>query len=173
MTLLIAWSVFIYFVDPVKIIDLIGVQNSYIFGFLISVFGGLTTFTATSFIATLVTLALGGVNPWLLGLFAGLGLAISDSVFYYFGKKGSEVISKKTEKRLSKFFAWLKKQPEWLIQILVFLYIGFTPLPNDIVTISLSFSRFPYKKFIIPVFFGDLTFATLVSVAASFGYHVY
>jgi membrane protein YqaA with SNARE-associated domain len=154
---IIIWSVLLYNISPVEIVQKIGVENGYIIAFLIAVIGGISSVTASSYYVIIGTLTAGGLNILLLGLIGGAGATISDSLFYYIGKKGKEIHSKKTRK-LEKFLKKIiKKSPVWGIYLIIFVYIGLTPLPNEILTASLGLSGYKYKKAVLFIFLGNIT----------------
>src|ERR1041385_1823003 len=70
---------------PDYIIKLMGVDNAYLLMFITAFFGGFTTFNVIPYHILLVTLALGGLNPFLLGFLAAIGVSIGDSSAYLVG----------------------------------------------------------------------------------------
>lgn len=170
---LIILSTLLYFFSPEEIVNKIGIKNAYILAFVVSFFGGFSTLSAITFIATLATLSIGGVNPVILGLVAGTSLAIGDSLIFYIGFKGREIVIGKWEKKLDKISQWTKKRLEKFIPLIAYIYIGFLPLPNDFIILFLAMIKYPFKKLYIPIILGDLTFALLVSVFAAKGISIF
>ena len=166
---LIILSILLYFFSPEEIVNKIGIKNAYILAFVVSFFGGFSTLSSITFIATLATLSIGGVNPVILGLVAGTSLAMGDSLIFYIGFKGREIIIGKWEKKLGKISQWTKKRLEKFIPLIAYIYIGFTPFPNDFIILFLAMIKYPFKKLYLPIILGDLTFALLVSVLATKG----
>ena len=169
---IISWSILLYQVGPQQIVDLLGVNNSYLLMFAMTLFGGLSTFTAPTFYAVLITLALGGLNPFLLGIVAGLGMTISDSAFFYFGMKGRDVLSGRWEERVGRLKEWFDAKPSWAAPILVFLYTGFSPFPNDPLMIGTALASVSYRRIVPFLFLGNSTFATIIAFVASFGIRI-
>jgi hypothetical protein len=165
----IAWSILLYFISPQELVKKIGVGQSYLAMFLIAVFGGVSTFTAASYLAALTTFAAGGLNPLLLGLIAGTGLTISDSFFFYLGTKGRKVVSGKPEDWADRFEKWMRKQPDWFAPVITYVYAGLTPLPNDFLTVGLAFAEVKYKRIIIPLWLGNMTLTALGAYLATAG----
>ncbi|MBU2562568.1 MAG: hypothetical protein KKF68_02825 [Nanoarchaeota archaeon] len=164
-------SFFLYFLGPEEIVNNLGIRNSYLLAFVVSFFGGFSTWSSISFIATLITLSAGGINPIYLGFVAGIALAIGDLVILYIGSKGRELVVGKWEKKLNKFSKKIKTN--WVGKIaplITYLYMGFTPLPNDFILVFLAFIEYPKKKLYLPIILGDLTFTLLVSILASKGF---
>ena len=79
----------LYFLTPEQIVELMGVRNAYILTFFVSFFGGFSAGGSVSFISLLITLVLGGLNPFYLGLIAGFSLTIGDMIMFYAGFKGA------------------------------------------------------------------------------------
>lgn len=170
LSIIISWTVLIYFINPKEIVEIIGVRSGYILVFSIAALGGFSSFSSTSFFTTVATLANGGMSPLFLGLAGGLGLTIGDSIFYYLGFKGKKVVSdtdSKWKKSINRISTWLKRGPDWLIQIFILIYAGFTPLPNDFLVVSLGLTKYPYKKMIGPILIGDIIATTIFAYLAS------
>jgi membrane protein YqaA with SNARE-associated domain len=159
----------LYFFSPEEVVDMFGVRNSLIVLFVVSFFGGLSAGGAASFMAVLGVLAASGINPFMLGAISGLALTIGDLLIFGLGKKGREMIEGKTEERLERFSRFLQRKSGRYIPFVIWFYIGLTPFPNDLLTISLAAIDYPKKKIWLPVLLGDLTFATLFAVLVSYG----
>lgn len=155
---IILWTFLLYVISPSKLVEIIGIENGYFFAFLVASFAGVSTLTATSFYATLITLAIGGLSPLLLSIFAGVGVTIGDSLFYYFGRKGRALASGKAQKKMEKLHAWIEKKPDWAVPLIIFFYVGFVPFANEILTIALALIKYPFRKMIIPLFVANAHF---------------
>ncbi|MFH1801488.1 MAG: hypothetical protein ABH804_01500 [archaeon] len=167
---LITLGTLVYFLGPEKMVSSIGVRNSYILAFVVSFFGGFSTWSSISFIATLITLAVGGLNPILLGIVAGTALAIGDGLILFISSKGRELVKGEWDEKINNFSKKIKKK--WVRKIIPFvtyIYMGFTPFPNDFILIFLAFIEYPKKKLYVPIILGDLTFTLMVSILASKG----
>lgn len=157
------WAIALIFVSPEEVIDKIGVRNSYLIVFLLAVIGGLSTITGTSFFATVATFANGGADPLLLGLIGGIGIFLSDSVFFFLAQQGAKVLKEKENSFRSKLLKSIEKIPHWFVGIFVFLYVGFSPLPNDILMIALAIGKVRYSKIALPILFGSITIASITA----------
>ncbi|NPE26775.1 hypothetical protein HNV12_02095 [Methanococcoides sp. SA1] len=158
-------------ITPEQIVQKIGIKNAYFLAFLTSFFGGFSALGSVSFISVLATLSAGGINPIYLGLIAGVSLATGDLIMFYFGSKGRELIKGKWDKKINRFTNHLK-QKRWLRKSLPFLaytYLAFTPLPNDILILSLAAAKYPTKKTATIAFLGDITFALIITILSSKG----
>lgn len=150
IAVLVAASVFLYNYPPGTIVDYIGIENSYITVFLIAVIGGLSSITSGVYYAAVATFASGGANPWLLGLTGGIGIAIGDSIIFGLFAFGLRSISQTWQSRIETVSTYIDHQPRWLVYVVLFLILGVSPLPNDIVMLALVLLQFKYLK-IAPV----------------------
>ncbi|MCK5625086.1 hypothetical protein KAI04_04555 [Candidatus Pacearchaeota archaeon] len=168
---LIALITLLFFVSPEEIVNKLGVRNAYFLVFLVSFFGGFSAGGSLTFISLLITLAIGGMNPLYLGLVSGTSLAIGDMIMFYVFSKGRELVKNKWDKRINKVANVFKKR-KWLqkmIPFFAYIYIGFIPLPNDILILFLAAIEYPAKKVNASIILGDLTFALMVAILASKG----
>ena len=161
----------LYFFNPQEIVEKIGVRNGYILTFIVSFFGGFSAGGSITFITLLLTLVAGGMNPIYLGLTAGVSLAIGDMIMFYAGSKGRELVMGKWDRKINRVAKWIKrrKRLEKMIPFLAYFYIGFMPLPNDILILFLAAIEYPAKKMNGIIILGDITFALMITILASRG----
>lgn len=165
----------LFFINPEEIVTKIGIRNAYVLAFIVSFFGGFSAGGSFSFIGVLITLVAGGVNPVYLGLVAGVSLVIGDMIMFYTGSKGRELIRGKWDKkikRLEKIFQrreWLKK----LTPFFAYIYVGFLPLPNDVLILFLAAIKYPAKKMNIILILGDITFALMITLVTAKGVMIF
>lgn len=157
--LFVLLNVFLYFFDAQKIVDWVGVDNTYFVVFAIATIGGLSTLTGPVLFTSIATFAGGGANIFLLGLLGGLGIFISDSIFYFIARLGITHVPQKWESSLKKVEGWMRKFPDWAVLSVVYIYLSFTPLPTDLLMIALAASGYKYKKIVWVVLAGSLTIA--------------
>ena len=157
----------LYFLTPEEIVNTLGIRNAYLLAFVVAFFGGFSAGGSFAFISTIATLSIGGLNPIILGLVAGISLAIGDGIMFYLGSKGRELVIGKWKKRLDKVSHWTKRKAGKAIPFIAYLYIGLTPFPNDLIIIFLAIIKYPIKKLYAPIVLGDITFALLVSILAA------
>jgi membrane protein DedA with SNARE-associated domain len=152
-------------------VEKIGVRNGYILTFIVSFFGGFSAGGSITFITLLLTLVAGGMNPIYLGLTAGVSLAIGDMIMFYAGSKGRELVMGKWDRKINRVAKWIKrrKRLEKMIPFLAYFYIGFMPLPNDILILFLAAIEYPAKKMNGIIILGDITFALMITILASRG----
>lgn len=164
LAFLVAWSALIRSVGADGVVERIGVRNGYILVFLIASAGGLSAVTSVALYTTLFTLAAGGLNPLLLGLFAGVGLTIGDSLFYLIGREGRRASGGRLEAWLIRMSGWFGRRPRWALRLAIFAYAGFTPFPNDIMMVTLAAANVRYRLIVPSLAVGNLVFATLVAM---------
>lgn len=168
---LVALITLLFFINPEEVVNKIGVQNSYLLIFVVSFFGGFSAGGSITFISLLITLAAGGVNPIYLGIISGVSLAIGDMIMFYIGSRGRELVINKWDKKINRVAnifenrAWLKK----ILPYIAYLYIGFTPLPNDILILFLAAIKYPAKRMNVVIILGDISFTLLLAILASNG----
>ncbi|MBU2576492.1 MAG: hypothetical protein KKF50_02110 [Nanoarchaeota archaeon] len=168
-TFLIALITSLFFFSSEEIVGKIGITNAYLFLFFISLFGGFSSGGSASFIATLVTFAAGGLNPFFLGITAGIALAIGDITMLIIGLKGRELLVGKWKKQADKLSNFVNKKAHKHIPLTTYLLMSFTPLPNDLIILYLVAINYPKKKLYLPIILGSLTFATLLAILSSLG----
>ncbi len=168
---LISLITLLLFVNPVEIVNKIGVRNGYILAFVVSFFGGFSAGGSISFISVLFTLVAGGMNPVYLGIISGISLAIGDMIMFFTGSKGRELVRGKWDKKIDKLADVFKKR-KWLqrlVPIIAYLYIGFAPLPNDVLILFLAAIEYSPKKMNAIIILGDLTFALMLTLVVAKG----
>jgi len=165
LTILVLVSVF----GPTEIVAAIGVKNGYLLIALVSFFGGYSAAGSTAFIAILIALSAGGLNPLYLSLISGVNLVIGDMILFYFGLQGRELVSEKWDKKINTFADSLRER-KWfkkLTPLASYVYIGFLPLPNDVLLLFLAAIEFPVKTMFWIILLGDLTFVFVLTYFVS------
>lgn len=160
---LFAWSAVFYFVPAESVVEGVGIQNTYLIGFLIALVAGFSTLTGTAAYAAVIEFARGGANPLLLGLFSGIGLFISDSVFYLLVMRGREALEVRLGPWLGRFQHLLERVPRALVYIFVYIFCAVGPIPNDITNTVMIIGGYKYRNLWIPLLLGDLTFMLLLT----------
>ena len=109
------------------------------------------------------------LNPWLVGLFAGIGGGIGEVTAYYLGYGGNYVIEEKLNKSLDEIEKWARKQ-KWM-GLAVFIFAA-TPLADDIVGIACGIVQYPVKKFLIYQILGKIVFYTALALFGNLFNHI-
>lgn len=167
--LIFVTALFLY-IEPDELVGWIGVKNTYLVAFLIAAAGGISMFTSATFFTVIATFAAGGANTILLGIAGGLGIFISDSIFFYLAAIGREALSEKWQSRVEAIAKRAEAYPLWLILLCVYLYLGFSPLPNDILMIALVAAGFRYRTVAPVILAGSITIATMVAYISKLGF---
>lgn len=172
LALVLGWSACILIIGPDAVREYIGIENGYVLLLLISMLGGASSLTSISYYSTLVALAGSGFSPLMLGIVAGIGEIVGDSIFYIIGYRGRRVtrerFARASERFIAPFCNWLTWQSQWVVALAVFFYSGFTPFPNDVVTVTLGVARYNFFAVIIPLFFGNATRASLIAAGVMY-----
>ena len=146
------------------IVDYIGAENGYLVIFLVALFGGVSSFTGVTYVATIITLASAGLNPLGVALASGVGVSFGDTAYYYIGKYGlRELASTHFESHLEKFTHWLQTKPKAILFFGVYVYTSFSPFPNDVLAIALGLSRQSLKVTLPALVLGNITFTLLLA----------
>jgi len=104
-----------------------------------------------------------GLNPLLVGIFAGLGASLGEITGYLVGLGSREIIEeRKVNKTIGKGAKFLTKLFEkhgfFVLPILAFI-----PFPFDLVGISAGIGRYDVKKFFLGTFLGRVFRCTLIA----------
>ncbi len=154
-----------YFFSPQDIVNAVGVENSYLFMFLVALLWGLSFFSGVPYPAILITFALGGVDATLLGIAAALWVVLWDSSSYLIGKKSEMVLGRESQYVLGKLFTVYDRFPKYLPAVF-FLYGVFIPLPNDLITLSAGVKGYSFWKTVLPLWLGNIIFCITVATFA-------
>ncbi len=163
MVLIIIWISVVYLIGAQAIVTKIGLNNIYLPIFIIAILSGSSSFVSASFFAVYISIASGIDNHLLFVISGGLGLSVGDSIFYYLGKKGRKLETKKWQSIIEKLSSWFKKQSLYLVYLIIFIYNAFTPLPGDILNTILGLSGIKYRKIIIVIILGNITLLYLIA----------
>ncbi len=149
------------------IISLNGVFNDlagwgYIGIFLISLIGAATIILPLPSLFFVFVMG-AELNPILIALIASVGAAIGEFTGYALGYGGSSLTEKrkKWKKEIEKTEKFFQKYGGfWVI-----VFVGATPLPDDIVGIVAGLLKYPPKKFFLATFIGKFILHLIVALA--------
>lgn len=167
--ILVTLSVTLYLIPPEVIVAGIGVKNAYALLFVMSLVGGMMIFSGIPYHLVMVSFALSGFNPYLLGLVAGLGVAFGDSTSYYAGYFGRALLSGRVQQNLEKLERVRHTHPR-MLPIIFFFYACFVPFSSDVFTIPMGLIRYPFWKIILPLACGSIIFNTAICLLAVHAY---
>ncbi len=148
---------------------MLGARNSFVIAYFVSLVGAFTSLTKFSAYPMIIALVAGQMDPFLVGSIAGLGLASGDVLFFLFGHSARNFTGKRTRNKLKKILDKLQKMPGIFVQILIFFYVAASPFPNNLLSGSLAFTGYPFKKVVLPLVMGDIAFCILVAWLAFYG----
>lgn len=151
--------------DASEIVEMIGVENGYAIMFLVSLFGGVSSIGGVAYFTTILTLSGGGLEPIFLALLSGAGVSVGDTLYFYFGKHGKKTLDRyRFRDIVERFTQWLDKKPRWFVPVSIFIYTGFTPLPNDILAVAMGATDRRYIPVISSLVLGNITLTYIVAV---------
>lgn len=165
--LLLAINVLFYYTSPKTLVDYIGVENSYLVTFLVAAIGGLNTFTSGVLYTTIATFAAGGSIPWLVGIAGGLGIAIGDSIIFHLVKYGRKSISENWKKWIEQKKDFIDAYPSWVLYLAIYLYLGFSPLPNDLLMFTVAMLGFSFMRLLPVIILGGITIGVITAYVGS------
>ncbi len=146
-------------------------QTSILLGypgtFLASLLGSATVvievpFAGVPFVMGGLTISPGqfAFDPWLLGIFSGIGATIGDMTSYALGYGGRRFVDEESKSGFSKF---IENHPR-ATPLAVFV-LASTPLPVDPALVSLGVAKYSLWKLFLPCLIGEVIFLTVVSWA--------
>ena len=167
---LVLLAIFIFMIyasltfDFEPVLEYLGVTNVFIVLFIISLFGGISFIGFATFISTVTVLVSNGFNPLYIGLVGGFGFAIGDVILISLLIGGRQLLSGKLSELLHSFANTYKRQKiQKYTTLFVYLYVSFLPLPNDVLFAFLTIIEYPYRKVILIIIFGNITFTLLAA----------
>ena len=99
-------------------------------------------------------------DPWLLGIFSGIGATIGDMTSYALGYGGRRFVDEASKSGFSQF---IENHPR-ATPLAVFV-LASTPLPVDPALVSLGVAKYSLWKLFLPCLAGEVIFLTGVSWA--------
>ncbi len=161
------WSWLLLTVGPDAILAWIGAENGYWVMFIVAFFGGMSSIGGVTYVATIITLASAGLNPVGLALASGAAISLGDTIYYYIGRHGLRTLAHgRANMRIQQFSVWLQNRSRVILFSVIYAYTAFTPLPNDLLTLTLGITKQPWRICIIALTLGNMT---LTYIIATFG----
>jgi membrane protein YqaA with SNARE-associated domain len=132
--------------------------------FLASLIGSLTIILPTPYLA--IVFSAGSVlDPFLVGIVAGVGSSIGEMTSYFIGLGGNETILKKHKTKINKMKITLQKHG-WDLGILV---LSISPIPFDLVGLFCGSIKYDIKKFFLLTLVGKLVKHLIIAYAGFYG----
>lgn len=105
------------------------------------------------------------LNPWVVGVIAGIGAGIGELTGYALGRGGKRIIEKKHEKLLRSIKIWFEK----IGMFPLLIFFAMTPLPDDVTGILGGMIRYDIKKFLLAVTMGKVILHVVIAWAGFYG----
>jgi membrane protein YqaA with SNARE-associated domain len=151
-------------VSPSEVITYVGTDNAYLLMFATALIGGLSFFVGVPYVAMLITLALGDLNPYILGIVTACGVLCGDSVAYFFATRLRRTTSS-TQNLIQKIDTLYETSPRYL-PLLFLVYGAVSPFPNDLLTVSAGYAKYGFFKTMLPLFAGNVVFCIAIARGA-------
>lgn len=137
----------------------------YVAVFLANLFGSMSLILPL--VPTVLVVAFFAIvlNPWLVGIAAGLGGGIGELFGYYVGKGGGKIIEDKYSKLLKRAKKWTEKTSMFFV---IFIFAA-TPLPADVMGIFAGITNYDIRKFLLAMIAGKIVQNTVVALAVFYG----
>ena len=132
-------------------------QYGYLGVFAYALVGSLIPFVPLPYLAAAVFLS-PVLNPFLIGIAAGVGGSIGKVTSYFLGRGGYLLSGDKSKKNFEVIRELTKKYGDFII----FIFAA-TPLPDDVYIIPAGLMKFPFWRFLIANTAGKIVLATFVS----------
>ena len=171
VALIVGWIIFLVLYTPSRLIEYLGVTNTYLLVFLFTLLGGIATIAFVSVYPHVIAFSAAGLNPFVIGIVAAVGHTVANLLFYYFGQKGSNIArtSPGFNKATKSMLKWVDKKPCWCVYVFIFLYVGFTPFPNNLLTAYGGIINFSVKRILAPLVLGNIVLFSAVAYLSSIG----
>lgn len=164
VAIFIAWNVTLFMLDLDDLVMMVGVHNLYLLFFFIAVTTGLSSLTAVTFYATLGSYVQLGLNPIILGIIGGFGMAIGDSIIYWLARQTRDLSNIRYSKIYKKLYKFIANLSDINVYIFVIFYTSFIPIPNDFLMVALGFLHYKYSRIIPLIILGNIILVTLVAL---------
>lgn len=169
VTLLTAIALFIFFLTWIVtlygtagLVSIFGIHNIYALAFFVAAIASATIVTSASYYAFVIALTTNAdVNIYLLSVIMGAGMTVGDIFFFSIGKETRTVLPKGIKKNIDKIAEWLVGKKNRHLSVITFLWAGFMPLPNDVITVSTGIASANWKYVIPSIFLGNIVFIYL------------
>jgi membrane protein YqaA with SNARE-associated domain len=129
---------------------------------------GISIYVPTTHLIFTVPLLNAGLNPWLLAACGAVGATLADGVGYFIGSSGRVVRSETLNLIANRTAVVVSRHPRKAPAIL-FLWAGFTPLPNEILVIPAGAVGYGVVRTGLITLCGNIVFNVLAVVIALTG----
>ncbi len=135
-------------------IEGIALQYGLVGVFIASLLGSLIPFLPVPYLFVVVLLS-ESIDPWLLGLFAGVGGSIGKITSYILGRSGYRLLSPDRKRKMDTLRSIIGRYGD--LGIFIF---AVTPLPDDVYLIPVGMIRFNFWRFLLANTLGKIVLST-------------
>ncbi len=139
-------------------------QYSYAGVFLISFLSGINFIVPIPAISFFPLFTAAGLNAVITVLVITIGLTLADSVSYFFGMAGRNIVLSERQAKVARKLERLRERYKFLPIFILFLFASFVPFPNEVLIVPLAFLGYQLRHIVPAVFSGNLVFNTLSAV---------
>ena len=100
-------------------------------------------------------------------------MTVGDTIIFLIGLSAGKKAPEKFQEKLKKLKRLTEKKPKWLINLILYLYIGLTPLPNELATISLGLIGHRKKIIVLFLLLGNITSGFLGAMLVRLGFNLF
>lgn len=150
------------FVDFGENVERISVQYGYWGAFISSILSNATIMIPAPNTAIILLVAAAGLNPWLLGILAGIGAGIGELTSYAAGYFGSKLAKRRFHEQAASLRNLLETRPRFTYTAL--FLVGLLPIPDDIFMIPLGLMRYNIVKAVLPFMIGKIVITTAIAL---------
>lgn len=161
MNAIIQWALLVF-----------GPLGIYLGVFLISIFGNFTVIFPIPYLFVLLLVVVNWTNftpidGLILGLIVGAGAAIGETTAWLLGRTQTQSLEESTTGQ--KMMSMRRQIESGYGGLFIFIYAA-TPLPDDLLLITLGATKYPLWKAILYCFLGKVALALLITIGAFFFY---
>ena len=129
---------------------------------LVAFVSGFNVFVPIPVITLAPILVAAGLHLPTIILVMTIGMTCGDTVGFLLGRAGRGAMKEKHIPEIVSFLEKLSDRHKNGVVVFYFFYSAFAPLPNEVAVVPGAFINIAWYKILIPVFFGNLVFNSLI-----------
>ena len=134
----------------------------YLGAFIICIVGNISIILPVPF--ALVVYGFGStLNPFILGVVAGVGSTIGEMSAYFIGRGGRRVIEDRYGNRLDAVRKLIERHG-----VMVIILVSLLPIPDDLLLIPLGMMKYPAKKLLAAMLIGKTGMCLFLAYAGAY-----
>lgn len=134
--------------------------------FIASLIGSVVPFLPVPYLFVVVLLS-ETVEPWLLGIAAGIGGSIGKITSYLLGRSGYRLLKQESRRKMDTLRGIIGKYGD----LGVFIF-ALTPLPDDVYLIPVGMMRFNFWRFLLANTLGKIILSLIVAYLGRTYFHI-